>query len=152
MEEEYRMQKAQVEIDNVMEATKHTNGNGGSEVDADDNASTRGVISPSQTPVGSEAEANTADIPTIRISSESDRMRRANEEIEDVQETDSSTLKAETISVDKPAQAAVSDDADHPDDDDVSSEPFSFSNKRLCERWLDNLFMVLYEVGYFFMA
>ena len=25
-------------------------------------------------------------------------------------------------------------------------EPFSFSNKRLCERWLDNLFMVLYEV------
>ena len=27
-------------------------------------------------------------------------------------------------------------------------EPFSFSNKRLCERWLDNLFMVLYEVGY----
>jgi len=24
-------------------------------------------------------------------------------------------------------------------------EPFSFSNKRLCERWLDNLFMVLYE-------
>ena len=29
-----------------------------------------------------------------------------------------------------------------------AQEPFSFSNKRLCERWLDNLFMVLYEVGY----
>lgn len=27
-------------------------------------------------------------------------------------------------------------------------EPFSFSTKRLCERWLDNLFMVLYEVSY----
>ncbi|KAG8984742.1 hypothetical protein FRB90_005133 [Tulasnella sp. 427] len=26
-----------------------------------------------------------------------------------------------------------------------SSDGFSFSNKRLCERWLDNLFMVLYE-------
>ena len=26
-------------------------------------------------------------------------------------------------------------------------EPFSFSTKRLCERWLDNLFMVLYEVS-----
>ncbi|KAJ3824664.1 Chs5p-Arf1p-binding proteins-domain-containing protein [Lentinula raphanica] len=25
------------------------------------------------------------------------------------------------------------------------AEAFSFSNKRLCERWLDNLFMVLYE-------
>lgn len=28
-----------------------------------------------------------------------------------------------------------------------AQEPFSFSNKRLCERWLDNLFMVLYEVS-----
>jgi len=27
----------------------------------------------------------------------------------------------------------------------LPQEPFSFSNKRLCERWLDNLFMVLYE-------
>jgi hypothetical protein len=27
-----------------------------------------------------------------------------------------------------------------------SQEVYSFSNKRLCERWLDNLFMVLYEV------
>ncbi|KAF9527483.1 chaps family protein [Crepidotus variabilis] len=26
-----------------------------------------------------------------------------------------------------------------------AQESFSFSNKRLCERWLDNLFMVLYE-------
>ena len=34
-----------------------------------------------------------------------------------------------------------------------AQEPFSFSNKRLCERWLDNLFMVLYEVGYpFFLV
>ena len=30
-----------------------------------------------------------------------------------------------------------------------AQEPFSFSNKRLCERWLDNLFMVLYEVSRF---
>lgn len=28
---------------------------------------------------------------------------------------------------------------------------FSFTNKRLCERWLDNLFMVLYEVSTFFV-
>ncbi|KAF8156857.1 chaps family protein [Crassisporium funariophilum] len=27
----------------------------------------------------------------------------------------------------------------------AQQEAFSFSNKRLCERWLDNLFMVLYE-------
>jgi Chs5-Arf1p-binding protein BUD7/BCH1 len=31
------------------------------------------------------------------------------------------------------------------------ADPFSFSNKRLCERWLDNLFMVLYEVSGFFL-
>lgn len=30
-------------------------------------------------------------------------------------------------------------------DSSSSSAPFSFTNKRLCERWLDNLFMVLYE-------
>ena len=30
-----------------------------------------------------------------------------------------------------------------------AQEPFSFSNKRLCERWLDNLFMVLYAVSRF---
>ncbi|CAO1613127.1 unnamed protein product [Parajaminaea phylloscopi] len=29
--------------------------------------------------------------------------------------------------------------------DGASSGTFSFTNKRLCERWLDNLFMVLYE-------
>ena len=28
----------------------------------------------------------------------------------------------------------------------AAQEPFSFSTKRLCEGWLDNLFMVLYEV------
>lgn len=32
-------------------------------------------------------------------------------------------------------------------DDPAEESELSFSNKRLCERWLDNLFMVLYEVS-----
>lgn len=50
-------------------------------------------------------------------------------------------------------QAAVGGEAGESEKEDgmgagstAEKEPFSFSNKRLCERWLDNLFMVLYEV------
>lgn len=142
MEEEYRMQKAQVEINTLIEATKHTNGAN----EADDNASTRGVISPSQTPIHSETDASPSNIPTIRISTESSREKRANGENGEAQDTDETTPKA---FVDKPIQAAISNDGDETLADEnagLSTEPFSFSNKRLCERWLDNLFMVLYEV------
>lgn len=48
-----------------------------------------------------------------------------------------------------PAQAAASDSDESKDATPIggpgAQESFSFSNKRLCERWLDNLFMVLYE-------
>lgn len=33
------------------------------------------------------------------------------------------------------------------EDEAAEESELSFSNKRLCERWLDNLFMVLYEVS-----
>ncbi|KAG0327825.1 hypothetical protein BGZ99_006779 [Dissophora globulifera] len=45
--------------------------------------------------------------------------------------------------IEKPSVAAASDE-DENDDEEVELS-FSFSNKRLCDRWLDNLFMVLYE-------
>ncbi|KAF9356918.1 hypothetical protein BGX26_004550 [Mortierella sp. AD094] len=45
--------------------------------------------------------------------------------------------------IEKPSIAAASDDEDNEDEEVELS--FSFSNKRLCDRWLDNLFMVLYE-------
>ena len=48
----------------------------------------------------------------------------------------------------KPVQAAGEGDQNVNEASPApAQEPFSFSNKRLCERWLDNLFMVLYEVG-----
>lgn len=41
-------------------------------------------------------------------------------------------------------RSAPSSNGPHSDDSPASGS--SFTNKRLCERWLDNLFMVLYEV------
>lgn len=43
------------------------------------------------------------------------------------------------------ARANEGNKASAPGDGPSSSSSFSFTNKRLCERWLDNLFMVLYE-------
>ena len=45
----------------------------------------------------------------------------------------------------KPELAAADPEKEDGEGTPSSSETFSFSNKRLCERWLDNLFMVLYE-------
>ncbi|KAG8926929.1 hypothetical protein FRC01_008206 [Tulasnella sp. 417] len=57
--------------------------------------------------------------------------------------------------LEKPVAAAANEEADDANGGRSSPRPgekqippgdgFSFSNKRLCERWLDNLFMVLYE-------
>jgi len=65
---------------------------------------------------------------------------------------DLETTETETI-VSKPEQAAAGPSeetttsaAENVTAENERSEGFSFSNKRLCERWLDNLFMVLYEV------
>ncbi|KAF8480419.1 Chs5p-Arf1p-binding proteins-domain-containing protein [Russula ochroleuca] len=154
MEEEYRMQKAQVDITAVSRE----------ETLADDDASTKGVLtspsenreyspasstvqSPSQTHVG-ETESV---IPTIRISTESAREESLRAE------KAAATAKANGLEnangdpavegLQQPAQAAAGDgDGESKDATQKSGqESFSFSNKRLCERWLDNLFMVLYE-------
>ncbi len=147
MEEEYRMQKAHGDIQKVVSESKgedHVNG---------DNASTRGMKS------GSKEDALDVVVPIIRVSSESDR---------DAEEADGDAPTAavdgdvktngtgfhESVSgVDRPepAQAAPEDDLQNRPQTPViessasTAATTSFSNKRLCERWLDNLFMVLYE-------
>lgn len=134
---------------------------------ADDNASTRAVRSGANTPAPTHSAKESSvgigknGLPTIRISTESNREReRAKSEeqeqndngVEGVEEADGGkveepqpeTSKENGVKVDqleKPSQAGIQD-APNP-----SQEAFSFSNKRLCERWLDNLFMVLYEVS-----
>jgi Chs5-Arf1p-binding protein BUD7/BCH1 len=137
MEEEYRMQKAQGDIQKVVGASQdgeHVNG---------DNASTRGMVS------GSKEDALDVIVPTIRVSSESDRDA---EEV-DLEAKPNGTGFHESVSgVDKPepTQAAPEDEnQDRPQtpvtEASSTAAASSFSNKRLCERWLDNLFMVLYE-------
>ncbi|KAF9652575.1 chaps-domain-containing protein [Thelephora ganbajun] len=195
MEEEYRMLKAQnephshgrqdstsshgvIHEDGSVHPSKQqptsqtptlvADANGG----ADDDASVRAV---KESPSHKSRQASLAvtDIPTIRISTESDgdREREAaareaaeeqerreaqeggNEEDTEEDQVEDSTKVNGTTSVvhdtlEKPIQAAADNSSGS---DDASSTPvatadsFSFSNKRLCERWLDNLFMVLYE-------
>lgn len=188
MEEEYRLQKAQSPHGRQDSASQHVihedgsvlpskqrptsqtttlvaDANGG----ADDDASVRAVKeSPTRSPQVSLA-AN--DIPTIRISTESDgdreREAAANEEEQrDGQKEENGEEGSEGSedevskgvngatpivhdTLEKPSQAAADNSSgaeDAPPAPASAVDAFSFSTKRLCERWLDNLFMVLYEV------
>lgn len=155
MEEEYRMQKAHVDI---AAATRE-------EVVADDDASTKGVrappsVSQENSPTSSVGQSLTetivgdaeSTIPTIRISTES--AREASMKVEKAAAAAKTNgLECDPVvkGLQQPAQAAASDSDESKDATPIggpgAQESFSFSNKRLCERWLDNLFMVLYEVS-----
>ncbi|KAN0109162.1 chaps domain containing protein [Russula decolorans] len=155
MEEEYRMQKAQVDI---AAASRE-------ESLADDDASTKGVVTPrsgnrEDSPTSSDVQSTTQTyvdnegvIPTIRISTESAREASLSAEkaaapakMNGLENTNGDPA---VEGLQQPAQAAAGDtDGDSKDATPTGGpgqESFSFSNKRLCERWLDNLFMVLYE-------
>lgn len=166
MEEEYRMQKAQSDIQKVAavngsgkEASMdgdvgrvviHEDGT----VHSDDNASTRAMLSPSSpngvsTADGHDGSDEPIPIPTIRVSTESDRATREETLVghatENVEHQENGTQEVQGL--EKPVQAAAGEEKSSSDTTpSPAQEPFSFSNKRLCERWLDNLFMVLYEV------
>jgi len=143
---------------------------------ADDDASVR-AVKESPPHKSRQASLTIADIPTIRISTESDGERERESAVEGAKEPESEQEDVEEerreeegteegegedsmrvngttpvvhATLEKPVQAA----ADNPPGaEDAAPTPaatvdaFSFSNKRLCERWLDNLFMVLYEVS-----
>ena len=196
MEEEYRMQKAQGEMHQVLSkqkpapARERDVGNAVIHEDGtvvrdsvDDNASTRGVMSPPSPVLAATEDADVngnelehpSTIPTIRISTESQRVNKEDDQSEatKVEEetpvpskdkgkakaTDEDEAGQEVLTnghgqpngVERPAQAAgegeqAVNEASTPA---ATQESFSFSNKRLCERWLDNLFMVLYEVRHY---
>ena len=200
MEEEYRMQKAQSEPhvhgrqdsassqnviheDGSVHPTKRrsaslatslvADANGG----ADDDASVRAVKeSPTHKP--RQTSLAVSDIPTIRISTESDgdrerevAVREAGKQAERREESQKEGKEEESSeesededparvngtspvvhdTLEKPIQAAADNSSgseDAPTAPATAADSFSFSNKRLCERWLDNLFMVLYEVRF----
>ncbi|KZP17499.1 chaps-domain-containing protein [Athelia psychrophila] len=152
MEEEYRMQKAHGDTASPTASANpvsrgpviHEDGT----VVADDDASTRGVNSTNGSAAdaeesASEDESTHAGIPTIRISTESNREAKLQEEAKA-----NGAAQEAADALEKPVQAAAGEAAEgvqEPPSPSSAQEPFSFSNKRLCERWLDNLFMVLYE-------
>jgi len=161
MEEEYRMQKAQTDIRQVAPngrpvPSESSEGDAGRAViyedgtvlrdSMDDRASTRAIISP---------PSPEPSIPTIKISS-SDQEHSEGSETQDEETPEEGDIVATPNKasangvralVEKPVQATGEDKQDSSDIGASPAEPFSFSNKRLCERWLDNLFMVLYEVS-----
>lgn len=118
---------------------------------ADDDASTRGVHSP----VGSEGQLGVSGgIPIIRVSTESEIERElaaaANGEVDGNGNGEQGKENVNVVmspTVEKPMVAAgAAADEDTAEAPRGGQDAFSFTNKRLCERWLDNLFMVLYEV------
>lgn len=164
MEEEYRMQKAQADIQKVVTTNGgrdvnknvtviHEDGSvtAGSATLADDDASTRGMSSPlseSESKPEIENGLNVSAIPIIRVSSESDTEREIAESTRNgIAEQDEATESASVqgMTLEKPVQAAAGEEPEPSQLSNSSQETFSFTNKRLCERWLDNLFMVLYE-------
>ncbi|KAG2220815.1 hypothetical protein INT45_004476 [Circinella minor] len=68
-----------------------------------------------------------------------------NVDLNDESKSTTDLPKMDEPSLERPQQAAEeSKDGKEPASTDKDAS-FSFGNKRLCERWLDNLFMVLYE-------
>ncbi|KAI9244116.1 Chs5p-Arf1p-binding proteins-domain-containing protein [Phascolomyces articulosus] len=62
------------------------------------------------------------------------------------EESEASDLpKMDEHSLERPQQAAEESKDGNEPAASAQDSSFSFGNKRLCERWLDNLFMVLYE-------
>ncbi|KAM0789375.1 hypothetical protein ACM66B_000205 [Microbotryomycetes sp. NB124-2] len=170
MEEEYRQQKATEGSDSPALGSNGTNGATGDDEDvkegfgplelaedeggADEDASTKGVRL--GTPSGAESSRDeqqgdgpatppSPSIPTIKVSTESDgeREREAIAAFENSPEGQASATGGELPGLEKPK------DTQPPTNETggggAATPGSKFSSKRLCERWLDNLFMVLYE-------
>jgi hypothetical protein len=177
MEEEYRMQKLQAEarsappdVESHPNGVIHedgtveyepanaptTNGHGASapipSAGADDNASTRALVGET---IGSAATpANEKPVIDDELNDASNNGDVKDLESEgtglvlDDEATLRSTTEAAGDDVERPSLAAMKEEEDENEKKTpVPPQDYSFSNKRLCERWLDNLFMVLYEVA-----
>lgn len=141
----------------------------------DDQASTRAIISPPSTESVEHSPIPTIKISTDGDDDEEEEgdakgKRKADESGDADDETDESDgveeqeakkevdvltpINGQQVkdmdTLEKPVQAAGEGEQNiNESSPPPAQEPFSFSNKRLCERWLDNLFMVLYEVSRF---
>lgn len=105
---------------------------------------------------GDEAEEDTEDVPAVNGDAKPEEAANTNgdsEQTEDAEPTEAET-KDPVDAIEKPEHIVLpeevktdNEEAAAPPLDAVKTQKYThFQNKRLCERWLDNLFMVLYEV------
>ncbi|GAA5967163.1 hypothetical protein JCM8115_000946 [Rhodotorula mucilaginosa] len=98
-------------------------------------------------------DSSAAEIPTIKVSTESDG-EREREELKRFEESEAGRKAREVVGKPNQARQASEEDGEAGSNaaadvvatsEGKSSSSPTIQNKRLCERWLDNLFMVLYE-------
>lgn len=91
---------------------------------------------------GSNTNENGTDAPTNAEEGTNDN----DEAAETNGKSENDENKANNSGIEKPEQSMASEIVKSGNDDPDANHSYSqFQNKRLCERWLDNLFMVLYE-------
>lgn len=150
MEEEYRMQKAKEDIQKSSTSLNES---------ARESSSQKNV-----TPVEEKDDPEEAEVEKEENKEESGDKPEDKDESEladqmdnvDLNEENEGTLPVEVHHTPLVRPEQVAEDKSKTENADANTVPestphpsdgvnFSFSNKRLCERWLDNLFMVLYE-------
>ncbi|KAG9082942.1 hypothetical protein FS749_006450, partial [Ceratobasidium sp. UAMH 11750] len=153
MEEEYRNVKMRADPPNgskTDDRVVHEDGTVTTSLPADDdNASTRALHQRTSPPLSAVSES---DVPTIKVTDEGDEPNESDVPTIKVSEhEEASGFAGAAEGLEKPERAGVEGEADETGSinggkgKERVDETLSFSTKRLCERWLDNLFMVLYE-------
>ncbi|KZT51179.1 chaps-domain-containing protein [Calocera cornea HHB12733] len=158
MEEEYRNVKAMGEIEGATLVEEEEDADEEVDEGADDNASTTALRGKQE--LGPNGEKLSAELPPPPA----DHSIPPPEPADPVASGDIPTIKISVAEPDAEAKANGAPNgqgpikpkatAEHQEKDKGKrksvpagevAKGFSFTNKRLCERWLDNLFMVLYE-------
>ncbi|KAF8594939.1 chaps family protein [Ceratobasidium sp. AG-I] len=156
MEEEYRSVKMRGTENGAEERIIHedgtvTHGRPG----ADDNASTRALHRAASPALSAISDTDHA-VPEIRVTHEGDEAGVPVIKVSEHEGDDgegASSFSAAPEGLEKPGKVGGVEDKEGEKEGEAESgaavksvdETMSFSTKRLCERWLDNLFMVLYE-------
>lgn len=147
MEEEYRAQKAGQEPRSTNAADPAPAPNG--RIPTSDGKGENGTVAKEGS--DSSTSGSNPSVPEIKISSETDRQSMEEKPVP------KESFDAEAPGISRPVEAARQDgdDTAHANGEvsveEVSEgekevdKAYALSNRRLCERWLDNLFMVLYE-------
>ncbi|EEH20240.1 hypothetical protein PABG_02499 [Paracoccidioides brasiliensis Pb03] len=95
-----------------------------------------------------ESSSESADVNGNGVADhDSEKIDESEEETESVESDRARKNKEKPVTIERPEQSVASEVVKSGGEDpDAASHSYTqFMNKRLCERWLDNLFMVLYE-------